>query len=72
MREKLKREILPLLSNHNKDKDLLQFKANNNNNADNADKNNNNNQQQIQPIKNLSRGIMDNPDRINTSDPIPH
>lgn len=41
MREKLKREILPLLSNHNKDKDLLQFKANNN--ADNADKDKNNN-----------------------------
>lgn len=40
MREKLKREILPLLSNHNKDKDLL-FKSNNA--AENGDKNNNNN-----------------------------
>eukprot|EP00351_Strombidinopsis_sp_SopsisLIS2011_P003413 CAMPEP_0116879106 /NCGR_PEP_ID=MMETSP0463-20121206/10860_1 /TAXON_ID=181622 /ORGANISM="Strombidinopsis sp, Strain SopsisLIS2011" /LENGTH=62 /DNA_ID=CAMNT_0004528003 /DNA_START=1197 /DNA_END=1385 /DNA_ORIENTATION=+ len=36
MREKLKKEIRPLLSNHNKDKDLLQFKASNG--GDNADK----------------------------------
>ena len=42
MREKLKKEIRPLLSNHNKDKDLLQFKASNG--EDNADKANANQQ----------------------------